>query len=160
MTLSGQILLIDDEATLRLTLARVLERAGLDVTTAASGQEGLALVSQQPFDLVYLDIRLPDTNGLEVLKEIHRKMPDLPVVIFTAQPDLTSAIKAVREGATDYLLKPLNPQTFIERTQTILARREKERRKREIQLQIETLRTELKTLDSEIPRSESTPQTL
>ena len=77
---------------------------------AASGQEGLAYLAQHAFDLVYLDIRMPDMNGLEVLKIIHDSHPDLPVVLFTAQPDLTSALEALRQGATDYLLKPLQPK--------------------------------------------------
>ncbi len=134
---------------MRQTLARILKRAGFDVTTAARGQEGLDFLSQQNFDLVYLDIRLPDMNGLEVLKVIHAKFPELPVVLFTAQPDLNSAIGAVREGAVDYLLKPLKPQALIDRTRSILALQEKERRKHEIQLQLDALQTELKSLDND-----------
>ena len=88
-------------------------------------------------------------SGLEVLKIIHTKFPELPVVLFTAQPDLTSAIEAVREGAVDYLLKPLKPQALIDRTQAILALQEKERRKHDIQLQMEALQTELKALESD-----------
>jgi len=145
----GHILIIDDEADLRQTLARILQGAGLETTTAASGQEGLAYVAQQPFDLVYLDIRMPDMNGLEALKTIHSRFPQLPVVLFTAQPDLSSAVEALREGAIDYLLKPLQPKALIERTRAILARQEKERRKREVQAQIDALQAELKNLESE-----------
>jgi DNA-binding response OmpR family regulator len=134
---------------LRQTLARILKRAGFEVTTAALGQEGLDFLSQQNFDLVYLDIRLPDLDGLEVLKIIKAKFPDLPVVLFTAQPDLNSAIGAVREGAVDYLLKPLKPQALIDRTRSILALQEKERRKHDIQLQLDTLQSELKSLDND-----------
>jgi len=148
MGISGHILIIDDEATLRHTLARILQRAGFEVTTAASGQEGLALLAQQSFDLVYLDIRMPDMNGMEVLKTIHTKLPETPVVLFTAQPDLNSAVEALRLGATDYLLKPLQPHDLIKRTQTVLTRQEQERRKRQIKLQIEALETELRNLES------------
>jgi DNA-binding response OmpR family regulator len=88
-------------------------------------------------------------SGLEVLKVIHKNYPDLPVVLFTAQPDLNSAIEAVRAGAVDYLLKPLKPQMLIDRTQSILALQEKERRKHDIQLQMDALQTELKSLESE-----------
>jgi DNA-binding response OmpR family regulator len=147
MDLPGHILIIDDENALRQTLARILQRTGLEVTTAASGQEGLSFLSQQRFDLVYLDIRMPDMNGLEALKAIHLRYPELPVVLFTAQPDLNSAMEALREGATDYLLKPLQPQALIDHTQTILARQEKERRKREVQAQINTLQSELRGLE-------------
>jgi len=145
--MEGHILIIDDEATLRQTMARILQRAGYEVTTAANGEEGLSLVSEHPFDLVYLDIRMPDMSGLELLKTIHAKLPDLPVILFTAQPDLNSAVEAVRSGATDYLLKPLKPQTVIERTNSVLEKHQIERRKREIQRQIESLQTELNALE-------------
>ncbi len=148
MSNSGHILIIDDEASLRQTLARILQRAGFEVTTAANGAEGASLVSQHPFDLVYLDIRMPDMSGLELLKSIHAKYPELPVILFTAQPDLNSAVDALRNGATDYLLKPLKPQAVVERTQSILVNQQKERRKREIQRQIDSLQSELNELES------------
>jgi DNA-binding response OmpR family regulator len=85
---------------------------------------------------------------MEALKIIHAGQPDLPVVLFTAQPDLSSAVDALRNGAIDYLLKPLKPQDLIERAQSILASQQKEKRKREIVLQIEALQAELKSLSS------------
>ncbi len=149
MNNSGHILIIDDEASLRQTTARILQRAGFEVTTAASGKEGLTLVSQHPFDLIYLDIRMPDMTGLDVLKTVHEKFPELPVILFTAQPDVNSAIEALRRGATDYLLKPLKPQVVIDRTQTILAHKQMERRKRELQRQIDSLKSELDILETD-----------
>ena len=149
MQSTGHILIVDDEASLRRTLARILQQAGLEVTTAASGQEGIIFLSQQSFDLVYLDIRMPDMNGLEVLEKIHSNFPDLPVILFTAQPDMNSALEALRHGAIDYLMKPLQPQTLIDRTQAILVQKEKERRKREIQSQIKALQAELSKLEGD-----------
>jgi DNA-binding response OmpR family regulator len=149
MTAEGHILIVDDEASLRQTLARILQRAGFDVTTTSSGGECLTLLAQHAFDLVYLDIRMPDMSGLAALKSIHAKYPELPVILFTAQPDLNSAVEALRSGAIDYLLKPLKPQTVIERTQTILAHKQKERRKRELQRQIEVLQAELNALEKD-----------
>jgi len=151
MNAGGHILIIDDEASLRQTMARILQRAGYEVTTAATGTEGLTLVSEHPFDLLYLDIRMPDVSGLELLKTVHAKFPELPVILFTAQPDLNSAVEALRRGATDYLLKPLKPQTVIDRTQTILSDRQKERRRRELQRQIDTLQAEVMALDNNDP---------
>ena len=145
--MEGHILIIDDEASLRQTMARILQRAGYEVTTAADGRDGLALISEHAFDLVYSDIRMPDMSGLELLKVIHAKFPDLPVVLFTAQPDLNSAVEAVRSGAIDYLMKPLKPQAVIDRTRSILEKKQKERRKREIQRQIEVLQGELSSLE-------------
>jgi DNA-binding response OmpR family regulator len=146
MELNGHILIIDDEASLRHTLARILQRTGLQVTTAAGAAEGLAYVDQQAFDLVYLDIRMPDMNGMDVLRILHSRHPELPVVLFTAQPDLSSALDALRQGAADYLLKPLQPQDIVERTRAILARRRLELRRRAIEQQIQALQDELRSL--------------
>ena len=145
--MEGHILIIDDEASLRRTMARILQRAGYEVTTASNGEEGLALVSEQSFDLVYSDIRMPDMSGLDLLKTVHEKFPNLPVILFTAQPDLNSAVEAVRSGATDYLMKPLKPQAVIDRTQAVLEKSQKERRKRELQRQIDSLQIELNALE-------------
>lgn len=147
MSNSGHILIIDDEASLRQTLARILQRAGYEVTTAANGEEGLKLVSGQSYDLVYSDIRMPDMGGLDLLKTVHAKFPDLPVILFTAQPDLNSAVEAVRSGATDYLLKPLKPQAVIDRTKAVLEKSQKEKRKRELKQQIDSLQAELNSLE-------------
>ena len=148
MNSNGKILIIDDEAGLRQMMARLLQRAGYEVTTAANGKEGIAFASEHTYDLLYLDIRMPDLNGLEVLKTVHAKFPNLPVVLFTAQPDVHSAVEALRLGATDYLLKPLKPQTVIDRTQAILASKQEERRKRELQRRIDALQSELHSMPS------------
>lgn len=147
MSESGRILLVDDEPELRRTAARIFRRAGYEITTAASGQEALALLSQQHFDLVYLDIRMPDMDGLEVLRAIHAETPELPVVLFTAQPDLNSALEALRHGAMDYFLKPLQPEQLIDRTRRILVTHQTDRRKREIQSQVQALQAELTRLE-------------
>jgi len=149
MSADSHILIVDDESSLRQTLARILQRAGFEVTTTANGKDALSLLSQHSFDMVYLDIRMPDISGLDVLKVIHSKFPELPVILFTAQPDLNSAVEALRRGAIDYLLKPLKPQTIIDRTKTVLVNKEKERRKRELQRQIDALQTELNALERE-----------
>jgi len=149
MTISERILIIDDEPVLRQTLARILQREGFEVTTAENGEQGLVFLETTAFNLIYLDIRMPGLGGPEVLKLIHASHPNLPVVLFTAQPDIHSAMEAIRSGATDYLLKPLKPEVIIERTRTILAVQRKEQRKRDIQAQIDTLQAELKTLMGE-----------
>lgn len=154
----GHILIIDDEASLRQTLARILQRAGFEATTVASGKEGLAMVNDRAFDLVYLDIRMPDMNGLDVLRTLHAQFPELPVILFTAQPDLHTAVEALRRGAIDYLMKPLKPQTVIDRTRTILNDQQKKIRRREILRQIEELQAELDALDgNEAAGPESSP---
>ena len=149
MSQNGRILIIDDEAPLRQTLARILQRSGYEVTTAESGEMGISILSSASFDLVYMDIRMPGMGGLETLKVIHASQPNLPVILFTAQPDMNSAVEALRLGAADYLLKPLQPEVLLDRTRAALVHLEKERRKREIQSQIESLQTELKNLETD-----------
>ena len=146
--MNSNILIIDDEAALRQTFTRILQRAGFSVTSAASAKEGLSLLAKQSFDMTYLDIRMPDMNGLEALKTIHKKYPEMPVILFTAQPDMNSALDALRNGAKDYLLKPLKPQALIERTKAALADVGREKRKKELQSQIANLQAELMKLEN------------
>jgi len=147
MNISGHILVIDDEASLRKTLARILQQAGFEVTTAESAEQGLDYLKTTQYDLVMTDLRMPGMHGMDALKLIHTNYPSLPVVLFTAQPDVNSAVDALRSGATDYLLKPIKPEAIIERARTILLDRQREKRKLEIQLQIEALQNELKDLE-------------
>ena len=147
MKVTGHILIIDDEASLRKTMARILQQAGFEVTTADSAEKGLDYLRTTSFDMVLTDLRMPGMQGMEALKIIHTAYPTLPVVLFTAQPDVNSAIEALRHGATDYLLKPIKPEIIIERTRSILLNRQLETRRREIQTQIEALQNELKEMD-------------
>lgn len=148
MNITGRILIIEDESSLRKTLARILQQAGFEVTTAESAEQGLDYLKTTSFDLVFTDLRLPGIAGLEALKRIQSTNPNIPVVLFTAQPDINSAVEALRHGATDYLLKPLKPEIIVERAKTILSNQQKEKRKREIANEIEKLQNELKQIES------------
>ncbi|GAB4400138.1 MAG: response regulator transcription factor [Anaerolineales bacterium] len=148
MILSGKILIVDDEPALRQTLARILQQAGLEVTSAENAEQALAFLQNTRFDLVYMDIRMPGMAGLDALEAARALQPGLPVVLFTAQPDLTSALEALRRGASDYLLKPLKPDALLEKTRAILSAGQMERRRREILAQIEQLQAELKALEA------------
>jgi DNA-binding response OmpR family regulator len=159
MNPGGHILIIDDEASLRQTMARILLRAGFEVTTVASGQESFAILKEHSFDLVYLDIRLPDMSGLEILKIIRSDFPEMPIILFTAQPDLHSAVEALRSGATDYLMKPLKPETVIERTRRIIDEQNKKKRRRAILQQIDELQAELDSLDAADAPEKNPPPT-
>jgi len=156
MNISGHILIIDDEASLRQTLARILQQAGFEITTAESAEKGLDYLKTTSFDLVLTDLRMPGMHGMDALKQIHAEYPHIPVVLFTAQPDINSAVEALRYGAIDYLLKPIKPETIIERTRSILLNQQREKRKRELQVQIEVLQSELKSLDAGEPLSKTT----
>ncbi len=142
-----RVLVVDDEANLRQSLARILHQLSCEVTTAADGAEALQRLEAEPYDLVYLDIRLPGMDGLQVLRQIHDRYPQLAVVLLTAHASISSAVEAVRLGATDYLIKPITPEALIARTRTILVDQAVQRRRREIQEQIDALQAELKALD-------------
>lgn len=148
MSVLGNVLLIDDEANLRQTLTRVLQNAGCAVTSAADGSQALQILQNTSFDLVYLDIHLPGMNGLQVLQQIRQVSPQLPVILFTAYASLQSALEAIRLGASDYLVKPVDPDVFVARTRVILAEQALERRKRQLREQIGNLRRELEELES------------
>jgi DNA-binding response OmpR family regulator len=146
-TLSGRVLIIEDESSLRQTLTRILRQAGCDVTAAATGPEAIQRLTSSAYDLAYLDIHLPEMDGLQVLREVHKLYPQMPVVLFTAYASMETAIEAMRLGATDYLIKPLNPEILLSRTESILKKQAVERRRRELQSQITGLQDELRKLE-------------
>ena len=141
--IAGRILIIDDESNVRQMLTRVLQRAGFLVEGAASGAEALSLIPEKRFHLVYLDIRMPDMDGLDVLKEIRLSWPELPVTLLTAHASLQTALDAIRLGAKDYLVKPIDPEVFVAQTRVILQEQIIEQRKRELRQQIAALQDEL-----------------
>lgn len=148
MTLSGKILIIDDEVNLRQTFTRILRQAGHQVTAAGDGDEAAKRLAAAPYDLAFLDIRLPGgRDGLEILKDIHQRYPHMPVILLTGHASLQSAMEAVRLGASDYLIKPIAPEILLARAQDALARQVVQRRRREIQEQLAALQAELKSLD-------------
>jgi two-component system, NtrC family, response regulator AtoC len=103
--LKGSVLIIDDEATFREALARLLERDGYDVEAAGTVADGLAAWSRARPDVVLLDYLLPDGTGLEVLARIRETEKDVPVVMMTAFGSVETAVSAMRAGATDYVAK-------------------------------------------------------
>ena len=143
MLKQATILVIDDEPNLRNTLSVILQRGGYQVTTAANGAEALQRLQNGKFDMAFLDLKLPDTSGLELLPKIHRISPDLPILILTAHATLDSAIEAVRKGAKDYMLKPINPEYIMARVKEMLAEQKKPQRQREIITQVQGLLSEL-----------------
>src|SRR4030043_687191 len=99
MSTSHTILVIDDEPNLRRSLGLILQRAGYNITTAANASEALHLLQSGAYDLTFLDIKLPDQNGIVLLPQIKELYPDMPVLILTAHATLDTAIEAVRAGA-------------------------------------------------------------
>ena len=120
MSTTNAILIIDDEPFLRSTLAVILRRVGYTTVEAGTAQEAVEILSAQSFDLIFLDLQMPDRDGLDLLPELLRLSPGIPVLILTANGSLEKAVEALRLGARDYLLKPLEPGQIITRVDDIL----------------------------------------
>ncbi len=103
---AGLVLIIDDEAEIRESLQTLLDLEGYEVETAATGNDGLARAGDRPFDLVLLDLALPDKNGLQVLAELRELNQQLPVIVITAYGTVDNAVKATQAGAANFIQKP------------------------------------------------------
>ncbi len=119
----GKVLIVDDSSDLRLVLSDVVTKEGHTVFAAGSGAEALALVRSQVLDLVFLDIGLPDTNGIELISSIQQLIPDVDVVMLTALNDARSAVESLKSGAGDYILKPFDLLEFRKLLNRVLAGR-------------------------------------
>jgi two-component system NtrC family response regulator len=108
MNFSLSILLIDDEEAQRTSLKRFLSRRGFEVFTAENGPDGYAIAERETVDLVITDFRMPGWDGLEVLRRMKALNPDIEVVVLTAYGNLDDAVKIMKEGAYDYLSKPID----------------------------------------------------
>jgi DNA-binding NtrC family response regulator len=106
MSAKGSVLIIDDEQEIRESLEQLLGVEGYRVATSPTAEDGLNKVNEGVFDLVLLDISLPDRNGLEVLKILRRESPDVGVIMITAYDSSQMAFQASREGAESYITKP------------------------------------------------------
>jgi DNA-binding response OmpR family regulator len=141
------VLIIDDEPNLRRSLALILERSGYQVFAAGCADEARDYLQRLDVDLVFLDLKMPDISGLDLLPEIHQYDHELPVLILTGHATLDSAIEAVRKGAKDYLLKPLDPELILTRISQIISEQRQPRRRKEIVSGIRSLLSELGSLE-------------
>jgi two-component system response regulator AtoC len=103
---SRQILVVDDEAAVRSGIVQVLSRQNLAVAAAADATQALEELARQPFAIVLLDIKLPDMDGVEVLKILRRDFPETEVIMITGYPTIQGAVECIKLGALDYLVKP------------------------------------------------------
>jgi two-component system response regulator AtoC len=106
----SRILVVDDEEIMRSSLSDWLKEDGYDVLAVADGFEAIERVTDEEWDLAVVDLKMPKIDGLEVLRRIHEMRPKLPVIIITAYATIDSAVMAIKEGATDYIVKPFNPE--------------------------------------------------
>jgi DNA-binding NtrC family response regulator len=119
---AGSVLIIDDEAAIRESLETLLELEGYGVESAANGEDGLARIGERSFDLVLLDLALPDRNGLDLLAEIHVQDPGLSIIMVTAYGTVENAVKAMQAGAANFVQKPWDNEKLLADVRAAVAR--------------------------------------
>jgi len=131
----ARLLLIEDDVVIRSGMAAFMEDSGHEVLQAGDGDQGLAMCRSQPPDVLICDLRLPGTDGLDVIAAVADELPDTPVIVVSGITQVSDAVQALKAGAWDFLTKPIQDMTVLETSvQRVLARRrlmEENRRYRE-----------------------------
>ncbi len=116
------ILVVDDEKNIRLTMVQSLEQLEIPVQTAVNGEEALQKLREGRFGLVFLDLKMPGMDGMEVLRQIKDDWPKIRVIIITAYGTIETAVEAMKLGAADFIQKPFSPGEIRELAIQVLAR--------------------------------------
>ncbi len=128
-----RVLVIDDEKNIRVTLSAYLEGMGCQVTGVATAEAALAALESRTFDLAFLDLRLKETSGLDLLPKLLALSPHLPIVMITAYATIETAVEAIKRGARDYLPKPFSPAQIRHLVEGLAERLNLSRRVEELQ---------------------------
>jgi DNA-binding NtrC family response regulator len=110
-----KVLLIDDEKEFVETLGERMKARGMDVSSTVSPKEGLDIVEKHSFDAIVLDLKMPEMDGMEVLKRIRSKNPDIQVILLTGNATIERGIEAMKLGAMDLIEKPVDIATLTEK---------------------------------------------
>ena len=108
----GRVLVVEDEVYVRDSLTEILRERGYDVVEAGTAADALRVLAHTPIDVVLTDFRLPGADGLALVKQAQAASPDVPVVVLTGQGTIASAVECLKSGASDYLLKPADPEAL------------------------------------------------
>ncbi len=119
--IAEHVYVVDDEPKVRTVVRKTLERAGLAVSCFGSADDCLAGLDTGPCNLLVTDVRMPGKDGIELLAEVRRRQPWLPVLVVTGFGDVPMAVKALKAGAADFIEKPLDRGTFLEAVRRLLA---------------------------------------
>jgi two-component system, NtrC family, response regulator AlgB len=138
-----QVLVVDDEANIRRALATAIELLNYRVETAESGEEALAALEAGSFQVVFLDLKLRNEDGLDLVSEILRIAPDVSIVMLTAYATIETAVEAMRRGAFDFLAKPCTPEQVQQVLDRVVRQRRLEQRVVELESQLEAESPEL-----------------
>lgn len=135
--MSDTICIVDDEPGILKTLSELLEDEGYQVTSAKSGTDALDVIRQDPPDLVFLDIWMPDLDGLEVLKRVRQQFPNMLVIVMSGHGSIETAVQATKLGAYDYLEKPLDSEKITILVRNALHQRKLEEENLNFRIQVE-----------------------
>ncbi len=128
MDKSARILVVDDDETIRTTMKAILEDEGYIVDTASSGEEAIQLTMKKTYNVALLDIRLPDMEGVELLKLMRDSVPRTRKVMVTGYPSMQNAISALNKNADAYLLKPIDIEKLLYLVKEQIEAQENERK--------------------------------
>lgn len=146
------ILIIDDDKVILELAAIVFRSSGYRVLCATEGRSGLQLIAEAHPDLVLLDYMMPGMDGIEVLNDITRNAPDTAVIMFTGLGNEEVAVRAMKAGAADYIVKPFRNQDLLERTRNVLRLRRSEMHNRELLAERERMQRQLEGWNLELER--------
>jgi DNA-binding response OmpR family regulator len=118
----GAMLVVDDERSIRLAVSRSLESLGMPVQTAVNGEEALEKLRVEEFSLIFLDLKMPGMDGMDVLRKIRETRPRTRVIIITAHGTIESAVDAMKLGAVDFIQKPFSPDEIRTLARRVLER--------------------------------------
>lgn len=153
---ASMVLLVDDEELPRQFYGDLLVEHGFRVVAVASGAEALEAASRHPVEAVLLDIMMPEVSGLQTLELLQQQSPDLPVIILTAHPSSQNAVTALKLGATDFIVKGLQPDLLVLAVRRAILRSAELREKREL---IVALEARIRELESRLAAISGAPET-
>ncbi len=108
-----KILIIDDEEIIRMSCERALQASGFATEAATGGREGLEMLGKDKYDIVLLDLKMPDMDGIEVLSKVTSSWPNINVIMMSGYSTVDTAVQALRCGAVNFIQKPFSPDTII-----------------------------------------------
>ena len=123
MSVSPKVLIVDDEERFRTTLGKLLTVNGLDVKTVGSGSLALEELGQSSYDVILLDVKMPEMDGVETLAQIKKIDPNIEVIILTGHASVDVAVEIMRLGGYEYLLKPCPMDELMEKIETAYERK-------------------------------------
>ncbi len=120
----AKILIVDDEDVARLTLAEILRLEGYEIQSVSNGEAAVEALRCEPFDIMVLDLKMAGMSGIDVLRTVVDKLPELSVIVLTAYGTIDTAIQAIRYRVHDYLLKPVSPEQVLESIENALNKKQ------------------------------------